>query len=121
MTDTSMALSVISNSNNTDQKQALFTQFYDKWHQDTQMVEQWLSIQARGHTTTLQDIKSLMQHAAFDIKTPNKVRSVIGSFAMANPLQFHAKDGSGYEFLADQILVLNELNPRFGNLLYKGI
>ncbi|BCE01710.1 aminopeptidase N [Marinicellulosiphila megalodicopiae] len=117
MTDRSLALNLIANSNNKNQKQAINAGFYEKWKQDTQMVEQWLSIQSRGESTSIADIKALMQHESFDIKTPNKVRSVIGSFAMGNPLHFHAKDGSGYEFLADQILVLNELNPQIASRL----
>ena len=117
MTDTALALSVIANGVDKEQKQSVFAGFYGAWKQDTQMVEQWLSIQARGDSTSLADIKILMQHEAFDIKTPNKVRSVIGAFAMGNPVNFHAKDGSGYEFLADQILLLNELNPQIASRL----
>ena len=117
MTDTALALNIIANGDDKKQKQKVFTQFYAKWKQDTQMVEQWLAIQARGDDTSLADIKLLMAHEAFDIKTPNKVRSVIGAFAMGNPVHFHAKDGSGYEFLADQILVLNELNPQIASRL----
>jgi aminopeptidase N len=53
-----------------------------------------------------------MKHPAFSIKNPNNVRAVIGQFCRNNPINFHAKDGSGYQFLAEQILVLNKLNPQ---------
>jgi aminopeptidase N len=33
-------------------------------------------------------------------------------FCRNNPVNFHAKDGSGYAFLADQILTLDKLNPQ---------
>ena len=46
------------------------------------------------------------------MKNPNRVRSLVGAFAMANPTGFHAKDGSGYAFLADQIIALNAINPQ---------
>jgi aminopeptidase N len=57
-------------------------------------------------------VKALMQHEAFDIKNPNKVRSLIGVFCNNNAINFHRADGEGYEFLADQIITLNELNPQ---------
>jgi len=117
MTDSACALTVMANGTDGAQKKKVFEGFYDKWKQDTQMIEQWLAIQSRGDSTSLKDIKELMEHESFDIKTPNKVRSVIGAFAMGNPAHFHAKDGSGYVFLADQILVLNELNPQIASRL----
>ena len=56
-----------------------------------------------------------MDHEAFDMRNPNKVRSVIGAFAGQNPIHFHMLDGSGYEFLGDQIIALNEINPQIGS------
>jgi aminopeptidase N len=51
-----------------------------------------------------------MNHKCFDLSNPNRVRALIGSFAMANPICFHAKDGSGYEFLTDILIKLNSIN-----------
>ncbi len=53
-----------------------------------------------------------MNHPAFDLKNPNRVRSLIGAFSQANPLHFHAANGQGYQFLADQIIALNTINPQ---------
>ena len=53
-----------------------------------------------------------MGHEAFNLRNPNKVRALIGAFAQANPVNFHSIDGSGYTFLADQILALNDFNPQ---------
>ena len=53
-----------------------------------------------------------MDHPAFDLKNPNKVRAVIGAFAQANPVNFHAADGSGYSFVADQIMAIDAFNPQ---------
>ena len=57
-------------------------------------------------------VKALMGHAAFSMRNPNKVRSLIGAFTMANPLRYHAADGSGYEFHADRTIELNATNPQ---------
>ena len=63
------------------------------------------------------NIKKLLEHEAFDIKNPNKVRAVIGTFAGQSLVNFHAQDGSGYELLADNIIVLNRLNPQMASRL----
>ena len=61
---------------------------------------------------TLDRVKRLMEHPAFAIGNPNRVRALVGSFAMLNQVRFNAKDGSGYDFLADIVLQVDELNPQ---------
>ena len=58
-----------------------------------------------------------MQHPAFTLKNPNKVRALIGAFANQNLVNFHRADGAGYRFLADQVIVLNKLNPQIASRL----
>jgi aminopeptidase N len=53
-----------------------------------------------------------MQHPAFDLKTPNRMRALIGSFSRSNPICYHAKNGEGYCFLADTIIILDQINPQ---------
>ena len=53
-----------------------------------------------------------MEHRQFDVKNPNKIRSVLGVFAAANPRQFHKDDGSGYQFIASQLAILDKRNPQ---------
>ena len=62
-----------------------------------------------------------MQHPAFDIKTPNRVRALIGAFTQANPVHFHARNGQGYQFLAEQVLRLNALNPQIASRMVAGL
>ena len=62
---------------------------------------------------TLERVRALMAHPAFDIKVPNKVYALLFAFA-ANQVRFHAADGAGYAFLADQVLALDRLNPQVG-------
>ena len=76
------------------------------------MVDKWLAVQAGSRLpTTLARVKELLRHPAFDIKVPNKVYALIRTFA-ANHVRFHAADGGGYEFLADQVIALDALNPQ---------
>jgi aminopeptidase N len=53
-----------------------------------------------------------MRHPLFALTAPNKVRALLGTFAMANPVQFNRPDGAGYAFLAEQVLALDRMNPQ---------
>lgn len=112
MTDLLSGLRLMVDVDGPERQQALQS-FYHQWQQDRQVVDKWLTVQVLSDLPgTLHRVKGLMQHEAFSIKNPNNVRAVIGQFCRNNPAQFHAKDGSGYQFLAEQILVLDKLNPQ---------
>ncbi|MFW5450670.1 MAG: aminopeptidase N [Methylophagaceae bacterium] len=112
MTDTLSGLALLVNHPGPEREQALRA-FYEQWKHDRQVVDKWLIVQALSSATdSLVRIKGLMKHPAFSIKNPNNVRALIGQFCRNNPINFHAKDGSGYRFLAEQILVLDKLNPQ---------
>ena len=112
MTDTLAGLSLIVEQAGPEREHALRA-FYEQWQHDRQVVDKWLMVQAlSSHSDTLIRVKGLMKHAAFSIKNPNNVRALIGQFCRNNPINFHAKDGSGYAFLVEQIKVLNDLNPQ---------
>jgi len=87
--------------------------FEDKWKNDALVMDKWFAMQAvNPGPGTIKDVKALMDHPSFSIRNPNKVRSLIGAFAMANPTGFHAADGSGYRFHADQVIALDTINPQ---------
>ncbi len=112
MTDVMTALAALVNVDNKKCEQAL-AQFYDKWQHDPLVIDKWFAVQARSPIFgTLKRVKSLLQHPAFNLKNPNRVRSLIGTFTRDNPVNFHATNGAGYEFLIDQVLVLDKLNPQ---------
>lgn len=88
-------------------------QFESRWKDDALVMDKWFIIQAcKPGRDTVDKVISLMTHPAFSIRNPNKVRALIGVFAMLNPTGFHAADGSGYRFLADRIVELDALNPQ---------
>ena len=66
-------------------------------------------------------MQALLSHPLFKITTPNKVRALIGTFAMGNPSNFHRLDGAGYEFLADQVLVIDRFNPQIASRLLSSL
>ena len=112
MTDTLTGLALLSDQAGPEGEHALRA-FYEQWQHDRLVVDKWLTVQAQSTLpNTLLRVKGLMKHPAFSIKNPNNVRALIGQFCRNNPTNFHAKDGSGYQFLVEQILVLNQLNPQ---------
>ena len=116
MTDVFSALTALVYSDYPalqDQKERALQRFYERWKHEPLVVNQWLSVQAGSpETGALARVKALRESAAFDIKNPNKVRSLIGVFTSQNLVHFHAVDGGGYEFLAEQIIQLNRQNPQ---------
>jgi aminopeptidase N len=121
MTDEMAALAVLVNA---DQEGAdsvrdeALKDFYTRWQHEALVVNQWFVVQAGCHLPGgLERVQQLMQHEAFTLKNPNKVRSLIGAFCNGNAINFHHPDGAGYEFLADQILTLNGLNPSVASRL----
>ncbi|MBC8208367.1 MAG: aminopeptidase N [Desulfobulbaceae bacterium] len=111
MTDCLAALAILSNCNCSEREQALAS-FHKRWQHEPLVIDKWLTIQATSCLeSTLDTVKNLMIHPAFSIRNPNRVRSLIGAFG-TNHVRFHARNGSGYRFLADQILTLDPINPQ---------
>ncbi len=121
MTDVMAALALLAEGEHPAREEAL-ADFAQRWRQDALVMDKWFSVQAvADRPQVLQEVQDLMQHPAFSIKNPNKVRSLIGAFVNANPVHFHAADGSGYRFLADQVLTLDALNPQIAARLLRGM
>lgn len=111
MTDQLAALQVITWHGHPDRQQVL-DDFYKQWQHQELVVDKWLSLQASDPSTgTLSQVKALMNHAAFNLSNPNKIRALIGAFCH-NQIHFHAQDGSGYRFAADQVIALDAMNPQ---------
>ena len=112
MTDASTALQLIVHSNYSE-KMKVAEAFYQKWQNEELVVNKWLAIMATDPSDeTIDRIESLLDHPSFELKNPNKVRSLIGAFTGANPSQFHRADGRGYEYLSRQIKALYSVNPQ---------
>jgi aminopeptidase N len=111
MTDAMAALAVLANCDCAERAPALDA-FYAKWKSEPLVVDKWLAVQATSRLPgTLAEVRKLLVHPAFDIRNPNKVYALIRSFC-SNHVRFHSGDGSGYAFLADQVIVLDTLNPQ---------
>ena len=118
MTDAIAALSCFADRAGDSRDQVL-ADFYQRWQADTLVLDKWFAIQAQSKAPdTLERVLDLMKHEAFSIENPNKVRALVGSFS-GNAVQFHRKDGKGYQFLVDNILTLDAINPQIAARLLK--
>jgi len=112
MTDRMAALTCLVHNRLPKWEEALAA-FYHRYQQDPLVVDKWFSLQAMAPgATTLATVRELMEHPAFTMRNPNRVRALIGAFAQGNPACFHTLSGEGYAFVADRILELDALNPQ---------
>lgn len=116
MTERLTALAVLVNSPFEAERAKALDSFAEHFKDNPLVMDQWFSVQAASTLPGgLARVKALMQHPAFTLKNPNKVRAVVGAFAGQNLVNFHAADGSGYRFLADLVIELNALNPQIAS------
>jgi aminopeptidase N len=110
MTDRAAAMVSMIHSG-ADVSQRLET-FYQEFKGEPLVVDKWFTMQATAPHTDVARVRALMQHPAFTLKNPNRARSLLFAFCNANPPQFHAADGSAYEFWAEHVIKLDALNPQ---------
>ena len=114
MTDRAAAIRELTDMDGPERTAAL-DDFYERFADDPLVTDKWMTLQAiSSRPDTLARVTELLDHPAFAITSPNKVRALVGAFTNGNPLRFHAADGSGYEFLADRVLELDGINPQGG-------
>jgi aminopeptidase N len=90
-----------------------FRDFHDRWQDDHLVIDKWFALQAVSSLpSALETVRALSQHRLFSLKTPNKVRALIGAFANMNPVGFNRPDGAGYDFVADCVLEIDRFNPQ---------
>ncbi|MDB9952077.1 aminopeptidase N [Porticoccaceae bacterium] len=114
MTDKAAALSALVNCPEASEyAERALAEFEAEYRDEALVMNLWLQIQAiNSQAGGLARVRDLMNHSAFTMSNPNKLRSLIGAFCNANLVNFHNPDGSGYEFLQQQVIALNNQNPQ---------
>ena len=101
------------------EREEALRQFHDRWQEKPVIFDSWFALEASTpRADGLQRVSSLLQHPRFDPMAPNAVRAVLGGFA-GNLLVFHAEDGSGYQFMAEQIIAVDQRNAITASRLAK--
>jgi aminopeptidase N len=112
MTDTVAALAILTHHEG-DAREHAFSSFFEAWKDDHLVIDKWFALQA---TASLPDaperVLELMKHPLFSLKTPNKVRALIGTFANMNPTGFCRADGAGFRLVADAVIKIDAFNPQ---------
>lgn len=120
MTDRAAALGALVAARVPQAADALAV-FYDEFQNEALVVDKWFAMQASSPTTDLAAVRALMTHPAFTLRNPNRARSLVAMFCVNNPVQFHAPDGSGYAFWAEQVIALDALNPQVASRLARAM
>lgn len=109
MTEVQSALTTLAGSEST-QRDAALKEFADKWNGNQLVLDKWLRTQSSApRADALEVTKKLMEHEAFKITVPNCVYALFGGY-MGN--MHIPTTGEGYEFIADQVLALDKINPQ---------
>ncbi len=118
MTDTMGALRALTGVASEERDRAL-SSFHDRWIDDPLVLDKWFALVAGSPLPDTPDrVRALLEHPRFNPRNPNRVRALVGAFAQ-NAVCFHAADGAGYRFLAEQILTLDRYNPQIAARLAK--
>ena len=97
---------------------SMMTDFESKWSDTPLVMDKWFAIQASVNAESIYDnLSQLISHPLFSLKNPNRARALIGAFIMNNPRYFHCASGRGYQFLIEQLRLLNDINPQVASRL----
>lgn len=112
MTEKIGALSILVETDRPEREHAL-TDFYQTYNDKELVLNKWFTLQACANRhDTPSRVKALLDHPDFTMANPNRIRSLIGAFAMRNMSGFHVLSGEGYKILTDIIIELNDKNPQ---------
>ncbi|RMX07767.1 aminopeptidase N [Corticibacter populi] len=123
MTDRLNALTALVHAGHPLAEPAL-TRFHQLFKNEALVLDKWFQLQASAPDAGgrgLHKVQQLMQHADFNLKNPNRARSLIFAFTNANPAAFHREDGAGYQFWADQVIALNAINAQVAARLARAL
>jgi aminopeptidase N len=94
-------------------REAEFAAFAERYVAEPLVLDKWFAIQATiPEDGTIERVRRLQTHPAFAMTNPNRVRALVGSFALANPTQFNRADGAGFALAAETVLALDRTNPQ---------
>lgn len=120
MTEEFSALSFQFNNFHEDSSESM-AKFYDKWKNETLVIQKWFALQACSHQISVDKLKGLEENEVYDRKVPNLVRSLIGAFAGVNRYRFNDPSGEGYSYIADKIIEIDGYNPQVASRLAKSM
>jgi aminopeptidase N len=111
MTDQFAALDVLAASDGPAGEAAL-ADFHARWRHEELVLDKWFALQALSpRADALSRVAALAEHPDFDLRNPNRARSLLAAFP-GNQVRFHDAAGGGYRFLADAVIALDPANSQ---------
>jgi aminopeptidase N len=97
----------------TADAEAMLGHFRTMFTADPLVFDKWLALSAsvRGDDV-IGRVKAILADPAFPNNNPNRLRSLVGSFAMGNTTQFARKDGAGFRFVTEFVGDVDKRNPQ---------
>jgi aminopeptidase N len=123
MTERFGALSALVTSRHAFAEQAL-SQFHALFKNEALVIDKWFALQANAPDVggnVLPTTRLLMQHPDFNLRNPNRARSLIFSYCSANPGAFHRSDAAGYVFWSERVVELDAINPQVAARLARAL
>jgi aminopeptidase N len=123
MTDRVNALTALLGGGHALATPAL-ARFYSQFKNEALVLDKWFSLQAGAcdhHGEVLPAVRQLMSHPDFNLRNPNRARSVIFSYCSANPGGFHRRDAAGYQYWSEQVVELDSTNPQVAARLARAL
>ncbi len=112
MTDRWAALEAL-NHTDAPERQLALDEFHNRFKDNALVLDKWLTMEAaHPRAETLDRVRSLLDHASYDSRNPNRIRALLATFAFGNAVSFHQESGEGYKFIADRILEIDGFNPQ---------
>ncbi len=123
MTDRLNALTALVVSGHPLAESAL-ARFHALFKDEALVLDKWFALQAgapdrAGHVLPV--VRQLMTHPDFQLRNPNRARSLIFSFCNANPGAFHRTDAAGYVFWSERVMELDAINPQVAARLARAL
>ncbi len=123
MTDRFNALSALVVSGHALAREAL-DRFHTLFQHEALVIDKWFALQAAAPDhggNVLPLVRQLMAHPDFQLRNPNRARSVIFSYCNANPGAFHRADAAGYVFWRERVLEIDRFNPQVAARLARAL
>ncbi len=123
MTDRFNALTALVQSG-SDLAEAGLARFHDLYQHEALVIDKWFALQAGAcdrDGDVLPKVRQLMMHPDFEIKNPNRARSLIFSYCNANPAGFHRADASGYVLWSEKVVEIDAFNPQVAARLARAL
>ncbi|SEP76269.1 aminopeptidase N [Devosia sp. YR412] len=120
MTDRMAALAS-STYANTPESLGMLADFRARFGGDPLVLDKWLAVTAAApRDGVIDEMKAILADPSFPKTNPNRLRSLVATFAMNNITQFARADGAGFRFVTEFVAEVDKINPQVASRVLTG-